>query len=69
MKLFWNDIGRQRFYVIVDSRLDYIYKCRAYELLLTNSITDRITTIDNEQLKDQCEYVEQVVKSFLKKAK
>lgn len=68
MRLFWDDIDRQRFYVINDSKLDYIYKCRAYELLLTNSITDRITKIDDEQLNDQHEYAEQVVKSFLKKS-
>ena len=65
---FWDSVDRQRFHAIEDSKLDYIYKCRAFELQLTNSIVDRITTIDDEQIKDQNEYVEQVINSFLKKA-
>ena len=68
MRLFWDDIDRQRFSVIDDSKWDYIYKCRAYELLSVNSIVDRITTFDDEQLSDQYEYVEKVVESFLKKS-
>lgn len=67
-RLYWDSIDRQRFHTIEDSKLDYIYKCRAFELQLTNSITDRITTIDDEQLKNQRKYVEQVLECFLKKS-
>lgn len=65
---FWDSVDRQRFHAIEDSKLDYLYKCRAFKLQLINSITDRLTTIDDEQLKEQFEYVEQVIESFFKES-
>lgn len=67
-RIFWDSVDRQRFYAIEDSGLDYIYKCRAFELQSTNSIVDRITTIDDEQIKSQHKYVKQMIELFLKKS-
>ncbi len=66
-RFFWDSVDRQRFHAIEDSGIDYVYKNRLFELQSMNSIIDRITTIDDEQIKYQHEYVERVTNLFLKR--
>lgn len=66
-KAYWDQVDRIRFYGINDSGLEFIDKCRCFDLQVENSIVNRFRTLDKEQMDNDSAYVHKIINMFVNK--
>lgn len=66
-KTFWDQVDRICFHAIDDSGLEFIDKCRYFDLQTENSIINRLRTLDKKQMDDDSAYVRKTIDLFINK--